>query len=36
MPLFNFPEADDDEEEDWCEEYDLEEMDDLLDDEDEG
>lgn len=36
MPMFNFPETDDDEEEDWYEEYDLEEMDDLLDDEDEG
>jgi HEAT repeat protein len=35
IPMFDFPEAEDDEE-DWYEEYDLENMDDLLDDEDEG
>jgi HEAT repeat protein len=31
MPMFDFPEAEDDEE-DWYEEYDLEDMDNLLDD----
>jgi HEAT repeat protein len=36
IPMFDFPKADDDEEEDWYEEYDLEDIDDLLDDEDEG
>jgi HEAT repeat protein len=35
IPMFDFPEAEDDEE-DWYEEYDLENMDDLLDNEDEG
>ncbi len=36
IPMFDFPEADD-EEEDWYEEYDLEDIDDFLDDdEDEG
>lgn len=35
VPMFDFPEADDDEE-DWYEEFDLEEVDDILDDEDEG
>jgi HEAT repeat protein len=35
IPMFDFPEAEDDEE-DWYEEYDLEDLDDLTDDEDEG